>query len=57
MFLGHVISANRIKPAPEKNKSIVELSHPTNIVGLRLFLGLAAFVRKFILTAANWFPH
>ena len=48
MFLGHVVSANRIKPDPEKFKSIVELSRPTNIAGLQSFLGLVAFVRKFI---------
>ena len=47
-FLGHVISANGIKPDPEKIKSIVELSRPTNIAGLQSFLGLVAFVRKFI---------
>ena len=48
MFLGHIISASGIKPNPEKIKSIIELTHPTNIIGLKLFLGLVAFVRKFI---------
>ena len=47
-FFGHVISPNGIKPDPEKIKSIVELSRPTNIAGLQSFLGLVAFVRKFI---------
>ena len=53
MFLGHVISANRIKPDPEKIKFIVELSRPTKIAGLQLFLGLVAFVRKFILNCSK----
>ena len=42
------LSPNGIKPNPEKIKSIVELSRPTNIVGLQLFLGLVAIVWKFI---------
>ena len=47
-FLGHIISASGIKPNPEKIKAIVELPRPTNILGLQSFLGLVAFVRKFI---------
>ena len=47
-FLGHFIGTNGIKPDLEKIKSIVELSCPTSIAGLQSFLGLVAFVRKFI---------
>ena len=46
--MGHIISASGIKPNPEKIKAIVELPRPTNILGLQSFLGLVAFVRKFI---------
>jgi hypothetical protein len=46
--VGHIISASGIKPDPEKIKAIVELPRPTNILGLQSFLGLVAFVRKFI---------
>lgn len=48
MFLGHIIRASGIKPNPEKIKAIVEFPRPTNIFGLQSFLGLVAFVRKFI---------
>ena len=34
-FLGHIISINGIKSDPEKIKSIVELSRPTNIAGIQ----------------------
>ena len=47
-FLRHIISTRGIKPDPEKIKAIVELPRPTNILGLQSFLGLVAFVRKFI---------
>ena len=47
-FLGHVISGEGIKPDPEKINSITNLTCPTNITSLQLFLGIVAFVRKFI---------
>ena len=47
-FLGHIISASGIKPNPEKIKAIKELPRPTSILRLQTFLGLVAFVRKFI---------
>ena len=47
-FLGHIISASGIKPNHEKIKAIVKLSCPTNILRLQSFLGLVAFVVKFI---------
>ena len=52
-FLGHIISASGIKPNPEKIKAIVELPRPTKLLGLQTFLGLVAFVRKFIPNCSN----
>ena len=47
-FLGHIISADEVQPDPEKIKVIVDLPRPTNILTLQSFLGLIAFVQKFI---------
>lgn len=48
IFLGHIISANRVQPNPKKIKAIVDLLRLTNILTLLLLLGLVAFVQ-------NWY--
>ena len=47
-FLGHLISGEGIKPNPEKIAAITNLNQPTNKTSLQSFLGIVAFVRKFI---------
>ena len=47
-FLGHYVSAEGVEVNPEKIKAVVEMPRPTNVTGLRAFLGLTSYYRKFI---------
>ena len=47
-YLGHVISASGLKPAPEKIRAIVEAPTPQNLTQLRSFLGLVNYYAKFL---------
>jgi hypothetical protein len=47
-FLGHVVSADGIKPDPKKVDVVRHWPVPTNRKELRQFLGLANYFRKFI---------
>jgi hypothetical protein len=47
-FLGHVVSADGISMEQDKVKAIREWPAPTNITGVRSFLGLAGYYRKFV---------
>ena len=47
-YLGHVISSNGIRPNPEKVRAIQTLDPPTNVKGVRSFLGMAGYYRNFI---------
>lgn len=47
-FLGHIITREGVKPDPEKLDAIVRWLLPRDIKGLRGFLGLTGFFRKFI---------
>lgn len=46
-FLGHIISEEGVKPDPEKIKSIMDFPTPINAKGVRAFLGLTGYYRKF----------
>ena len=46
-FLGHVIDANGIYPDPEKTRALHQMSQPSNVSGLRRFLGMANQLGKF----------
>ena len=48
IVLGHIISEKGIEVDKEKVELIVKLPSPTNVKGLRQFLGHARFYRKFI---------
>jgi len=48
VFLGHVVTKERIKVDPQKVKAIKEWSKPTNVTEIRSFLGLAGYYRRFI---------
>ena len=47
-FLGHVISADGIRPDPEKVKAINEMPVPQNREELQRFLGMTNYLCKFI---------
>ncbi len=47
-FLGHIITTEGIKPAPNKLKEILDLSPPTNVSEVRMATGLFNYYRKFI---------
>ena len=47
-FLGVVLDKNGISPCPQKVDSISKMSPPTSVKGIRTFLGMAGFFRRFI---------
>ena len=47
-FLGHIITADGIKPNPDKIKAILKYPIPKTQKEVRIFLGLTGFYRKFI---------
>ena len=51
--LGHVMSADGIKPDPKKTQAILETPSPRNIAELRSFLGTCGYMSKFIPDYAN----
>ena len=48
IVLGHKISANGLEVDPAKLTVIEKLEYPTNVKGVRSFLGHAGFYRRFI---------
>jgi hypothetical protein len=48
-FLGHLVSAEGIRPDPAKVRTVLEWPQPKDVHELRSFLGLANYFRKFIL--------
>lgn len=47
-FLGHQISKGTILPDPDKVTCITSMPAPTNVTGVKSFLGLANYYRRFI---------
>ena len=47
-FLGHVVSGEGISMDPEKVKAVMDWPRPTSVTGIRSFLGLAGYDRRFI---------
>lgn len=48
LFLGHVVSTSGIEPDPEKTEKIKNFPTPTDVTGVRCFLGLASYYRRFV---------
>ena len=47
-YLGHLLTRDGIKPQVEKVKVLTELKPPTSAKGVREFLGMVGYYRKFI---------
>lgn len=47
-YLGHIVDENGISTDPEKVQSIVDFPTPKSAKGVRSFLGLASWYRKFV---------
>ena len=47
-YLGHIISAEGLKPSPNKIKVIVDAPQPTKLSELKSFLGLINYYAKFL---------
>jgi hypothetical protein len=47
-FLGHIISEGGISMHPSKVKDVLSWKTPQNVLGIRSFLGLAGYYRRFI---------
>ena len=48
IFLGHKLSSTRISPDPQKVKVTSEMPKPTSKTDLQRFLGMVAYLSKFI---------
>ncbi|KFD66196.1 hypothetical protein M514_21483 [Trichuris suis] len=47
-YLGHIVGATGLRADPRKTEAIVQMEPPTNVVKLRLFLGMVNFYAPFI---------
>lgn len=47
-FLGYIISADGMKPDPDKTRAVQDMKEPTNVSELRSFLGMVNQLGKFL---------
>jgi len=47
-YLGHIISADGLKPSPNKLRAVSELLSPSKVSELKTFLGLVNYYAKFL---------
>ena len=47
-YLGHYISGSGLEPMPEKLENLKRMPPPTDVTGVRKFLGFVGYYRKFI---------
>ena len=46
--VGHLLTAEGLKPDPEKIRAIVEMNTPENVKDLQRFLGMVRYLSKFV---------
>ncbi len=56
-FLGHVISGDGIQPDPAKTEKVSSYPHPVDAIGVRRFVGLASYYRRFVLVLQRLLLH
>ncbi|KAE8970769.1 hypothetical protein PR001_g27106 [Phytophthora rubi] len=47
-FLGHIVTPTGILPNPEKVKAVMNVKRPVDVHGIRSFLGLTSYFRRYI---------
>ena len=47
-YVGHLLTAEGLKPDPEKVRAIVEMKIPENVKDLQQFLGMVRYLSKFV---------
>jgi hypothetical protein len=47
-YLGHIVSADGLKPDPAKVQAIVDMPSPTDVTGIQRLLGTLNFLRSYI---------
>ena len=52
-FLGYLVSADGIRPDPDKVKSILKIPAPRNVRQLRRFLGICQYQSRFLISYAK----
>ena len=52
-YLGHIISAEGLKPQPNKIETVNKMSTPKTVKELQSFLGMTNYYRKFIQSYAG----
>lgn len=48
LYLGHILTTEGVKPNPEKIDTILKLKLPTSVKGIKSFLSMTGYYRKFI---------
>ena len=48
LYLGHLVSADGIRPDPKKVQAIIEMPEPVDVTTVRSFIGCCSFYRSYI---------
>lgn len=46
--MGHILTAEGLKPDPKKVEAVRKMQKPTNKTELQIYLGMVTYLRKFI---------